>query len=179
MSEYRECIQSYRLQKQKEKRMFGFLKKNNQEIKIYAPLSGEVVAISEVRDEVFSKKMLGEGVAIIPSSGKLYAPADGTLVSVFKTKHAYTILTDDGLELLIHCGLDTVELAGEGFTVYKNSGDRIRTGELIAEMDLERILAHRKETITPIVITNSDQITNLQFKTKTIASGELLLTVFR
>lgn len=157
--------------------MFDFFKKKNKKIEIFSPMSGEAVNVETVDDAVFSGKMLGDGVAVIPSTGQVFAPVDGTLVKVFNTKHAYAISTDDGLELLIHCGIDTVELGGEGFISYKGSGDTIRKGELIAEMDLGSIAAKGKDTVTPVVVTNFQDFHRLIAKEGKIEAGELLFSL--
>lgn len=157
--------------------MFGFLKKKVDKLEVFSPLDGEAVNITKVKDAVFSEKMLGDGVAIIPDSGKIYAPVDGVLVKVFGTKHAYAINTESGLELLIHCGIDTVELGGEGFVAHKESGATVQKGELIAEMDLELIAAKGKDLITPIVITNFQDFENLVGQEGQVKAGDLLFSV--
>lgn len=157
--------------------MFGLFKKKNETIEIYSPLNGESRLLCEVDDAVFSQKMVGDGMAVLPSDGKLYAPVDGTLVQVFKTKHAYAITTSEGVEILIHCGLDTVELHGEGFTAFKKSGDPIRKGELLAEIDLDFLRAQGKDIVTPVVITNSDAFSFLIPTPQVLRAGEPLFGI--
>lgn len=157
--------------------MLSFLKKKTPLLEVFSPLQGEAIDVANVSDAVFSEKMLGDGVAILPSDGKIYAPVDGTLVKVFNTKHAYAINTESGLELLIHCGIDTVELGGQGFVSHKNSGDKVQKGELIAEMDLDYIASQGKDTVTPVVITNFHEFENLIGKRGKIEPGEQLFTV--
>ncbi|BEP29073.1 PTS sugar transporter subunit IIA [Helicovermis profundi] len=144
--------------------MLGIFKKN---IVLISPIEGDIIELSKVDDEVFSKKMVGDGLAIKPSNGKVYAPISGKLIQVFSTKHAYSILSDQGVEILIHLGIDTVELNGQGFKNYKNSGDTIKKGDLIAEMDLDFIKSKGKSTVSPIVITNYDN-----YKKISIESGK-------
>lgn len=157
--------------------MLSFFKKKTPMLEVFSPLQGEAIDVADVKDAVFSEKMLGDGVAILPTDGKIYAPADGTLTKVFNTKHAYAINTESGLELLIHCGIDTVELGGQGFVSYKNSGDTIQKGELIAEMDLDYIKSQGKDTVTPVVVTNFHEFEDLVGKRGKIEANEQLFTV--
>jgi len=119
---------------------------------VIAPLSGQPVQLSEVPDEVFSQKVLGDGAAIIPDDGKLYSPVDGEVSTVAETLHAYGFTSDDGLEILVHVGLDTVGLKGEGFKPCVKEGDRVKVGDLVAEIDLEYIKSKGLNTITPVII---------------------------
>ena len=113
----------------------------NQKLKhaIIAPLSGEIVALEQVPDPVFSDKALGDGAAILPENGKIYSPVNGTLVTIAATKHAYGFQSEDGLEVLVHVGLETVGLDGEGFTVHMEEGSAVKIGDLVAEADLSFI----------------------------------------
>ena len=119
---------------------------------VIAPLSGQPVLLSEVPDEVFSQKVLGDGVAIIPDDGKLYSPVNGEISTVAETLHAYGFTSDDGLEILVHVGLDTVGLKGEGFKPCVKEGDQVKVGDLVAEIDLDYIKAQGLNTITPVII---------------------------
>jgi len=119
---------------------------------VIAPLSGQPVQLSEVPDEVFSQKVLGDGVAIIPDDGKLYSPVDGEISTIAETLHAYGFTSDDGLEILVHVGLDTVGLKGECFKPCVKEGDRVKVGDLVAEIDLEYIKSKGLNTITPVII---------------------------
>ena len=121
---------------------------------VYAPLSGRTVPLSQVNDPTFSMEILGKGLAILPSEGKVYAPFDGEAVSVFETKHALGLKSDSGMELLIHVGLETVRLNGEHFTAHVANGQRIKKGDLLLEFDLEAIKAAGYETITPVLVNN-------------------------
>jgi sugar PTS system EIIA component len=134
---------------------FNFFKKAN--VQIYAPVNGEIIPIEQVPDPVFSQKMMGEGVAIIPTNGGIYAPADGTVILVAATKHAVGIRTKDGTEILIHVGLETVALNGEGFSVAVEEGDKVSLGQLLIDVEWEYIRKHAKSSVTPIVITNSQE----------------------
>ena len=119
---------------------------------VYAPLNGKAVALDQVPDEVFSGKVLGDGVGIIPSDGKVYSPVNGEISSVAETLHAYGFSSEDGLEILVHVGLDTVALKGEGFKSYVNEGDKVRVGDLVAEVDLELLKAKGINPITPVLV---------------------------
>lgn len=118
------------------------------------PIPGEVIPLPEVPDETFASGVLGDGVGVKPSEGKVYAPFDCTVATVFDTKHAIGLETGDGMELLIHVGLDTVTLNGEPFTVHAETGAQVKEGELLAEFDMEKIRAAGLETVSPIIITN-------------------------
>ena len=107
------------------------------DLSVLAPLSGEIFALEQVSDPVFSGKVLGDGIAIIPEDGKIYSPVNGTVTTVSSTLHAYGFSTEIGLDILVHVGLETVSLKGEGFKVYIKEGDMVKAGELIAEVDLE------------------------------------------
>lgn len=98
---------------------------------IFSPISGEIIPLSDVQDKTFSDKLIGDGVAIIPSEGKVYAPFDGKITNIFPTKHAIGLKSDEGVELLIHIGLDTVELKGQGFISHVEEGDRVFKNQLI------------------------------------------------
>lgn len=124
---------------------------------IHAPLNGEVKPLSEVNDATFSGGILGQGVAIVPSEGKLYAPFDGRVASIFETKHAICLENDDGVEMLIHIGLETVSLGGKYFEAKVQAGDTVKTGDLLVQFDLAAI-AKDFDTITPILVTNADEV---------------------
>lgn len=130
---------------------------------VYAPLTGEVTPLSEVPDQVFSEKMMGDGIAIKPSQGEVRAPFNGKVQMIFPTKHAIGLVSDSGLELLIHIGLDTVKLNGEGFTLHVEEGQEVKQGDLLINFDLDYIRNHAKSDITPIIVTQGN-ITNLDFK---------------
>ncbi|HHO5406997.1 TPA: glucose-specific PTS transporter subunit IIBC [Staphylococcus aureus] len=130
---------------------------------VHAPLTGEVTPLSEVPDQVFSEKMMGDGIAIKPSQGEVRAPFNGKIQMIFPTKHAIGLVSDSGLELLIHIGLDTVKLNGEGFTLHVEEGQEVKQGDLLINFDLDYIRNHAKSDITPIIVTQGN-ITKLDFK---------------
>ncbi|OZU87707.1 PTS glucose transporter subunit IIA [Virgibacillus indicus] len=158
---------------------FNFFKKSKQSSKmeIIAPVNGEIVQLEEVPDPVFSEKMMGEGIAIMPTDGKFQSPVNGKVVQVPDTKHAVGIETEDGIEILMHIGLDTVELKGEGFKSLVKTGDQITVGQVLIEAELEYIREHAKSIVTPIVITNSMNSNKKYTMTeeKTGISGETVL----
>ncbi|MBE6862905.1 MAG: PTS IIBC subunit, partial [Ruminococcus sp.] len=119
---------------------------------IISPLNGSTVPLESVPDEVFSQKVLGDGIAVIPTDGKIYSPVDGIISSIAETSHAYGFRSDDGLEILVHFGLETVSLKGDGFTSYVKVGDRVKKGDLVAEVDLQLLRQHNINTLTPVLV---------------------------
>ncbi|WP_431086623.1 PTS sugar transporter subunit IIA [Paenibacillus sp. 8b26] len=145
--------------------MFGFKnKKTPKEVLIASPLIGKVLAIEEVDDDAFSSKALGEGIAIIPSEGKIMAPFDGTLAHIMeKSKHALLLEDESGIQILIHVGINTVSLKGNGFASHVASGEKVKKGQLLLEFDIEQIQKAGCSVITPIVIPNGqDSIKNVE-----------------
>ena len=124
-------------------------------------MNGEVVELSAVPDETFSAGVLGQGIAILPSEGKLYSPVDGTVTQVFDTKHAICLATESGAELLIHIGLETVTLNGKHFTPKVKDGDKVKAGDLLIEFDLDEIKKDFK-TFTPILVTNAEDYSSVE-----------------
>lgn len=132
-------------------------KKSNEStlrVDIMAPMKGEVLPLKEVEDQVFSSELLGKGVAIRPADEKVYAPCDATVESIFDTKHAIGLKTDNGLEVMIHVGLDTVQLEGKPFTLKTKVGDKVKQGDLLLEFDAKAIKDAGYSTVTPVIITN-------------------------
>ena len=124
--------------------------------KFYAPMAGKAVPISEVPDPTFAEGMLGNGIAIQPTEGKVYAPCDATVDMMFTTGHAVSLVADCGAEILIHVGLETVSLEGKPFKVLAANGDKVKKGQLLIEVDLEAVKAAGLPTITPMLICNTD-----------------------
>ena len=138
--------------------MFNFFMKKEKEMYdvIGAPIKGEAVPSAEVSDPTFAEEMLGKGMAIKPAEGKVFAPFDGTVAMVFDTKHAVSLVSDKGTEVLIHVGLDTVMLKGEHYTAHVESGAAVKKGDLLLEFDMAAIQAAGYQVITPVVVCNAD-----------------------
>jgi PTS system glucose-specific IIA component len=128
---------------------------------VLAPVSGDVVRLDDVPDPVFAQRMVGDGAAVNPTSDTLVAPLDGTLTNLFPTGHAAGIMTGQGIEILIHIGLDTVELNGQGFEKLAEQGQRVTTGTPLIRMDLETLKTTAKSVVTPMVVTNMARIEEL------------------
>ena len=137
----------------------GFFKKlfGKKTDNFYAPMAGKAVPISEVPDPTFAEGLLGNGIAIEPSEGKVYAPCDATVDMMFTTGHAVSLVADCGAEVLIHVGLETVSLEGKPFKVYAASGDKVKKGQLLMEVDLDAVKAAGLPIITPMLICNTDE----------------------
>ena len=144
----------------------------NNEKKVIAPLSGKVIALSEVPDEVFSQKVLGDGAAIIPEDGKIVSPVDGEISTVSETLHAYGFTSDDGLEILVHVGIDSVALKGAGFTAHVKEGDKVKAGDLVAEVDLDVLKKNNIPTITPVLVCDGADELVMTAATGSVAAGK-------
>lgn len=147
-------------------------------ITIASPLEGEVIPLSEVKDDVFSNEIVGKGAAVIPEKGEVRAPQDGEVASVFDTGHALGMVTKDGVELLIHIGLDTVELKGKHFNVHVKQGDQVKKGQLLITFDMEAIKAAGYDTTTPVLVSNTADYLDVLAK-KEGKAGESLITVLK
>ncbi|HEO97723.1 MAG: PTS glucose transporter subunit IIA [Campylobacterales bacterium] len=155
--------------------MFGFLKRKQREI--VAPVDGQVVALEQVEDEVFSQGMAGDGVAIKPVSGIFSAPISGKVSKIFETNHAYSIKSDKDLEVMVHIGLDTVALKGEGFERLVQEGERVEAGDPIIKADLAYLGEHAKDTITPVLIMEESDVKTIEKKLKIVKSGDVIMEV--
>ncbi len=141
-------------------------------IDIIAPLSGEIVNIEDVPDVVFAEKIVGDGIAIKPTGNKMVAPVNGTIGKIFETNHAFSIESEDGIELFVHFGIDTVELKGQGFTRIAEEGQDVKAGDTVIEFDLAYLEENAKSTLTPVVISNMDEIKELTKLSGSITVGE-------
>ena len=143
---------------------------------IGAPVAGEAVASSEVNDPTFAEEMLGKGMAIKPTAGRVVAPCDATVDMMIETGHAVSLTTEDGVEMLIHVGIDTVNLQGKHYTVHCKAGDKVKKGQLLIEFDKDAITAEGYDTITPVVVCNSDDFAAFETVTgKTVAEGDTVI----
>ncbi len=141
-------------------------------ILIKAPVSGHIVALDQVPDPVFSGKALGDGVAIVPTDGKIYSPVNGEIATVAATKHAFGFSSEEGLDILVHVGLETVALDGEGFTVHVNEGDKVKAGDLIAEVDLALLKKKEINPITPVLICGGMDEMQMQTASGDVSAGK-------
>lgn len=142
---------------------------------VCSPLQGTVLPLEQVKDEVFSQKILGDGIAVVPAKGELYAPADGRIESVFDSKHAISMVCSNGAELLMHIGMDTVKLEGKGFEPQVKNGDTVKKGQLLMKFDLDGIKAAGYDSTTPIVVTNGDDFTIQPVGEGSVAPGAALM----
>lgn len=148
------------------------------EISITSPLEGKVIPLTEVKDPTFSQEILGKGAAIIPEKGVVYAPFDGKVDAVFETGHTLGLVSEDGVELLVHVGIDTVNLKGEYFTPKEKSGDTMKKGDILLEFDIDKIKADGYDVTTPIIIYNTEQFAKVKAcEDKVVTKESKLLSV--
>lgn len=151
---------------------------DDNEISITSPLEGKVIPLTEVKDPTFSQEILGKGAAIIPEKGVVYAPFDGKVDAVFETGHALGLVSEDGVELLVHVGIDTVNLKGKYFTPKKKSGDTMKKGDILLEFDIDKIKADGYDVTTPIIISNTEQFAKVKAcEDKVVTKESKLLSV--
>ena len=163
---------------EKEENAVKEVKTLKNKISIKSPMKGEAVPLSEVNDATFSEEIMGKGIAIMPTDNNVVSPIDGTVSMVFNTKHAIGLKSDDGAEILIHIGLDTVKLDGEHFTTFVNSGDRVKVGDKLVEVDMTAIKEKGFDTITPIIVTNtSDYLDVIGNDVASVNEGDEIITI--
>lgn len=155
--------------------MFNFFKKKD--ISVYAPFDGDVIDIRDVKDPVFSQLMMGDGCAIVPTSGTIYAPVSGTVTFIINTNHAVCITTPEGLELVVHYGVDTVKHGGKGFDMKVSIGQKVNVGDILYRCDMEYFRANNVDLTSPIVITNGDafKITKKNLKNNAKTGEEIMV----
>lgn len=145
---------------------------------VYSPLSGQSVNLSTVNDQVFSQEFMGKGIAIIPTEGKAVSPVKGTVTTLTKSKHAISVTSEEGIEVLIHIGLDTVKLKGRFYENYVNVGDLVNVGDELIGFDIDGIKGEGFELITPVIITNtSDYLDVIGNENKNIKHGDELISI--
>lgn len=145
---------------------------NSSAIQIKAPLTGQIVPLDQVPDPVFSGKALGDGAALIPEDGRICSPVNGEVSTIAATKHAFGFTSEDGLDILVHVGLETVALDGEGFTIHVKEGDRVKAGDLIAEADLEFLKKKELNTVTPVLICGGAEEMELAVSSGKVTAGQ-------
>lgn len=160
----------------------NFLKKllggrQERELVIASPAKGRAADITSVKDPTFSGKLLGDGAAVLPSEGTICAPADGRLEQVFETGHAFSMTTEEGAELLVHIGFDTVELKGKHFTILAETGKSVKRGDPVIRVDLGALRAEGYDTATPVVVLNGDAFAVRDRAAGELAAGEMLFTL--
>lgn len=151
---------------------------NGKTITLYSHMNGTAVKLEDVEDEVFSQKILGEGAAVEPSEGKLYAPCDGKIDSVFDTKHAVNMVSSDGVEILLHIGIDTVKLGGQYFEAHVSDGQEVKKGDLLISFDMDKIKAAGYKVTTPLIIGNTDDYASVEPAAEnSISAGDIILKI--
>lgn len=151
---------------------------NGKTITLYSHMNGTAVKLEDVEDEVFSQKILGEGAAVEPSEGKLYAPCDGKIDSVFDTKHAVNMVSDDGVEILLHIGIDTVKLGGQYFEAHVSDGQEVKKGDLLISFDMDKIKAAGYKVTTPLIIGNTDDYASVEpVAQNSVSAGDIILKI--
>ena len=158
--------------------MFNLFKKKEKKHVIGSPAKGKAVSLKEVNDPTFAEEMLGKGAAVIPEEGKIYAPTDGEIGMVFDTLHAVSMTTDFGAEILIHIGLDTVKMKGDGFTGHVKAGDHVKKGDLLLEVDLEKVKTAGYDTITPVLVCNTPDYASVEgIQADAVNAGDDLIII--
>lgn len=176
---FEDPIEENEIEENKETEETNIDKKQlTKKITISSPINGELVPLSEVKDETFASEMMGKGIAINPAEGKVLSPIKGTVEMVFNTKHAIGLKSEDGAEILIHVGMDTVQLEGKYFTSYVKAGDKVKVGDKLVDFDMEAIKKEGYELITPVIITNTmDYLDVLTKENKLVKAGDEILTI--
>lgn len=149
------------------------------DVEIYSPITGELVSIEDVPDVVFSEKIVGDGIAIRPTGEQLVAPADGVINKIFDTNHAFSMTTKEGVELFVHFGVDTVELKGDGFKRIAQEDQQVKRGDVIIELESEKLKQSAKSILTPVVIANMEEIQHIDKRTGGVVAGESVILVLK
>ena len=159
--------------------MFGFFKKKKEEksIVLKSPVIGRCFDISEIPDEVFSSKMLGNGIGFESTEGVLYAPIDGEIIKVFPTKHALILKSKDGIEILLHIGIDTVGMRGEGFETFVQKGQQVKVGEKLLIFDNNLIKVKAETNLSVLVLTENAMIDSVEFNLGTVDKNNEVITI--
>lgn len=156
--------------------MFGFLRKRNNTIQVVSPVTGQLIHIEDVNDPVFSSKIMGEGFAVIPEEETVVAPVSGVIVTVAETGHAFGMKTKEGVEILVHIGIDTVNLGGAGFSVLEELGSKVQAGTPVIQYDKEFLNEKKMDpTVITIITAGCEKAIRLVNAGKTVRSGELVI----
>jgi len=147
----------------------------SKKIEIIAPISGEIINLEDVPDLVFSKKIVGDGIAIKPSGNKILAPVNGTIGKIFKSMHAFSIISEDNVELFVHFGIDTIKLKGEGFEKKAEDNQKVKIGDEVIIVDLDFLTEKAHSILTPVVISNIDQFKKIKKSSGTIIAGKTVI----
>lgn len=157
--------------------MFSLFKKK--EISILAPIEGKTISIEKVNDQVFAQKLVGDGIAIIPTGNVLKAPCDGLISLITETKHAFSIEMENGIQILVHFGLDTVALKGKGFDVLEEQGKTVKAGTPIIKVDIDFLKSKNIDLSTPVLIVNVDKTKKIEcIEEKTVTNADEVLKVY-
>jgi glucose-specific phosphotransferase system IIA component len=156
------------------------LNRRFEEKKLIAVCPGECIPLSKVHDPVFAGGMMGKGIAILPTDGLIVSPIDGTVTVIAETRHAFGITADDGTEVLVHIGIDTVNLKGEGFACFHKVGDHVKAGDPIIQADLKFINSKQIDTVIPILLPNSENLKKFLGRYKgTVQRGDWIIKYLR
>ncbi|MCM1174001.1 MAG: PTS glucose transporter subunit IIA [Blautia sp.] len=157
-------------------KLFQNLRGKDNGIAVESPVAGRLVSIKEVNDPTFSEEILGKGAAVIPSDNRICAPLDGTVTTMFPTGHAAAVTGDNGVSVLIHVGLDTVQLKGEYFTIHASDGQKVKKGDLLMEADIGKIKEAGYDVITPVIVCNPDDFSEICMEESgDVAQGDVIL----
>lgn len=156
--------------------MFSLFRRNRC-LELKSPVIGRAMELSTVPDPVFSSKIMGDGIAIEPMEGILCSPVNGIVAHVFPTKHAVGIVSDEGIEILLHIGIDTVNLMGEGFESFVGENDRVKTGDKLISFDMDSVKSSGKSVITPMLITNMDMVESIEYKYGDVNNDSVVMIV--
>ncbi len=155
--------------------MFGLFKAKS--VEVAAPVMGEIAALESVNDEVFSQKMVGDGIAIRPADGSFGSPLDGEITKIFPTGHAYRVRHKSGVEVMVHIGLDTVSLKGDGFEIVANEGESVKAGDTIIRADLDLIEKLGREIVTPVIVSEMGSFKRVEKKSGSVAKADIVMEV--
>jgi len=156
-----------------------FGKRKDKEFEVLSPMSGRAIRLETVQDEAFAEKMLGDGAAVVPENGMIFSPVSGVVADITDTKHAFCITTHDGVDILLHVGINTVNLKGEGFCVLVKSGDTVAAGDKLAEVNLDLLTKHGMPFDTPVLLTEPEHFEITRFGTGNLRGGSDVLFAYK